>query len=1236
MPHSATHASLDALPCGFVQIDGADRVVLWNQQIERWTGLTRAAASGRAFAELFPDDPGLSALLADVRAGGRPRVLAQMFHGRLFRVPLPPGHLSGLAEMQQECHIVPLVEPAGHIALSVLDVTPRVVGQRRLQTLLAERTAARDRAERSLRDLAQREIELQARDRELSTISENIPEGALYQYVTTLAGPGRLTYLGRGAHRIFGELPRRLPVDVNWFTSRMHPDDVAGATAAGARSRETLEPFYHEVRIRAADGVERWASFRSRPRLGTDGAITFDGVIVDVTERRRAEEEARRQARFLAALNQTTLEMLGRRNVTDLLQALVDRACTLLRSSHTEISLLDQGDLVVRAFNFGADYLVGDRISRSQSAISWQAVDTGQPVVVADYASHPSNRAIYRERGVRVAAVFPILRGTECVGVLGLARDASDQPYSVEEVAEGVLLARMAALVLHNAAVHEEAVREAEARTAALRESEARFRGLFDQSPLIIALLELPEGRIVEINAAAVAAFGYARAEAIGHTTAELNLWADTDLRDHYLDQLRHASVVTGFEAEMRRKDGSTFTVLHNGCIISFGGKLYNIASVQDITPRKQSEAARDRTLALMRATLDSTADGILVVNAEGRIENFNANFFEMWRLPPFAVDDPGGEDVFLRTILDQLVEPADFLASLRDLYSGSEDEVFDLLHCKDGRIFERFSRPQLLQGRPAGRVWSFRDITDRRRAESALRESEERFRVLAEVSPVGIFRTDPAGRTTFVNRRWCEIAGLRPDQAFGDGWQAALHPEDRARVLAGWEGVLRDGGDGSAAEFRFIRPDGTVTWLVGQSRAQLRPDGTRDGFVGTITDVTNLKRAEEERLKVEAQLRQVHKMESLGTLAGGIAHDFNNILTGTFGFIDLARLELPENHPALLWLDRIGASSQRARDLVRQILTFSRKTEGRRSPQRVHVVVAEALRLLRTTLPPFVTLEHHLAADPPAILADPTQIHQVVVNLCTNAWHALPPRGGRIVVTLGACTVTAAHAAAHPDLRPGPAVRLAVTDDGCGMEPAVLEHIFEPFFTTREPGSGTGLGLAVVHGIVKSHEGTILVQSAPGVGSTFEIFFPAVPEAAPPAAKAPPAVPRGSGQRILLVDDDTVSGFAIEKLIESLGYAVKRHTRPEDALAVFTADPACCDLLVSDLAMPGMNGDELIERMLAVRASLPVIIVTGFVESARKDMLEQTAARAVLRKPIVRDEIARALAAHVPDAART
>ncbi len=531
--------------------------------------------------------------------------------------------------------------------------------------------------------------------------------------------------------------------------------------------------------------------------------------------------------------------------------------------------------------------------------------------------------------------------------------------------------------------------------------------------------------------------------------------------------------------------------------------------------------------------------------------------------------------------------------------------------------------------GRLAGRVWSFRDITDRRRAEAALRESEERFRVLADVSPVGIFSSDTTGRTVFVNRRWCEIAGLTPEQALGDGWKVALHPDDRSRVAASWAEAVNH-GESSAAEFRFVRPDGTVTWLVGQSRAQLRPDGTLAGYVGTITDVTSLKRAEEEREKVEAQLRQSRKMESLGTLAGGIAHDFNNILNGTFGFVDLARLELGPNHPVHAWLDRIAASSQRARERVRQILTFSRKNEGERVTLRLHGVVAEALRLLRSSLPAMVELESHIAPEAPPVRADATQIHQVVLNLCTNAWHAMPPRGGKIVVSLEGCTLTPAQAAAHPDLRPGEWVRLTVTDDGSGMDAATLDHIFEPFFTTKETGTGTGLGLAVVHGIVRSHEGAILVRSAVGIGSTFELYFPAVPAAVvPPVIKAAQA-PRGEGERVLVVDDDAVSGFAIEKMIESLGYQVSRCMRPEEALARFTAAPSSFDLVVTDFAMPGMDGQELMQQLIALRADLPVLVVSGYVDSARQRSLEETGARAVLRKPVSRDEIGRAVAAHL------
>ncbi|HVS51927.1 MAG TPA: PAS domain S-box protein [Opitutaceae bacterium] len=1084
------------------------------------------------------------------------------------------------------------------------------------------------------------------RNRQLQFLSDHFPDGVVYQYTVTAEGRRMLTYLGRGAERIFGERPPEMPTDVAWLTARIVAEDEPAMADDGERSRLELTPFNHDVRIHAADGVERWVSFRTQPRELSDGSIVWDGVVLDVTDQRGAEESVRRRAAFLAALNQTTLELLGRRNVGELLQALADRAATLLHSPHAEISLLEGDELVVRAFSKGRDYLAGDRVRRGEAALSWRAIDTCAPAVVAHYAEQPDSRAVYRAHGIHAAAVFPILRGGNCVGVLGLARETPGAPFANDDVQEGVLLAQMAALVLHNASIHEDAVRDAEARTLALRESEERFRGVFDKSPIVIALLSVPEGRIVEINPAAEAAFGFTRGEAIGRTSVALNLWVDLALRERYLEKLRTERAVSGFEAEMRRKNGEVFTVLYSGSLVTIAGQPYSLNLLQDISARKQSEAARDHSLALMRATLESTADGILVVNGDGRIETYNRNFAEMWRLDEADVrnaglpvrDDPHpsgsknpwhvpGEERLLRTILDQLVEPERFLVSVRDLYSGSEDEVFDELHCKDGRVFERYSRPQLMSGRPVGRVWSFRDITDRREAEAALRSSEERFRVLADVSPVGIFRTDPDGSTTFVNRRWCELSGLAFEEALGNGWMKALHPEDRDRVAANWAEAVR-AGESSAAEYRFVRLDGSIAWLVGQSRAHFDAAGRLAGYVGTITDVTNLKRAEEERKKIEAQLRQSRKMESLGTLAGGIAHDFNNILNGTFGFLDLARLELPPGHPAHEWLDRIAASSQRARELVRQILTFSRKTEGERVPQRLHAVVSEALRLLRSTLPTMVELDSRISVDAPPVLADATQIHQVVLNLCTNAWHALPERGGRIVVTLEPWTITSAQASAQPELLPGPSVRLSVSDNGSGMDAATLDHIFEPFFTTKDTGAGTGLGLAVVHGIVKAHGGGIVVRSTVGSGSSFELYFPAAPVAVePPKPAAPPETPRGKGERVLVVDDDAVSGFAIEKLVESLGYVVTRCTRPEEALARFAAAPMSFDLVVSDLAMPGMDGEELIGHLAGIRPGLPIVVVSGYVESARQRILESGHARAVMRKPVSRDELGRTLA---------
>jgi PAS domain S-box-containing protein len=924
---------------------------------------------------------------------------------------------------------------------------------------------------------------------------------------------------------------------------------------------------------------------------------------------------------FIIRLHEATLELLDYTTVAELLPSLVLCASTLLRVRRAEISLLDEGNLIVQATFPPAPHRTLKRVRHGEPSPAWEAIATRQPVLLAATAAGACAQA----------AVLPIWQSEECLGVLTLGRDEVDTPFTLDELKTFRPFAQVAARVLQNAERQGRALQAAGARATALRESEERFRAVFDQSPLVISLVSLSDGRLVELNRAGQTTFGFSHAEAVGRTSADLNLWLDPDRRIAYFNELMTTGRVSDFEAQFRRRNGEHFTVLCSGTRISIGGRAYSINLIQDITVWKHAVTESERSLAWMRATLESTADGILVVNERGKIETYNAIFAKMWGLEQQPATLPGHSDeIVLRGILDQLVSPEHFLAGIRDLYSRSDDEVLDILHCRDGRIFERFSRPQRVREQPAGRVWSFRNITDRRRAESALRESEERFRVLAEVSPVGIFSADPAGRTLFVNARWSEFAGVPAARAIADGWALALHPDDRDRVQASWNAAIRT-HEAWAAEFRFVRPDEAVTWLVGQSRPQKNPTGETTGHVGTLTDVTSLKRTEEARKKLERQLRQSSKMESLGTLAGGIAHDFNNILTGTFGFVDLARLELSTGHPVHAWLDRIAGSSHRARDLVRQILVFSRKDEGVRVSQRLHTVVNDALRMLRSMLPPMVSLEARVGPNTSPVLADTTQVQQVILNLCTNAWHALAPRGGRIIVTLENCSLTQDDAAQHPELRAGPWVRLSVADNGCGMDPSILEHIFEPFFTTRETGAGTGLGLAVVHGIVQSHQGAILVQSAVGVGSTFELYLPPIAEAPDPPDAKSLVIPLGHGERILVVDDDPVSGFAIEKLIETLGYHPRRFTRPEDALINFTEDPMHYDLVVTDLAMPGMNGAELMEHLIRIRPSVPIIVITGYIEPARVHALEGSAARAILHKPVARAELATIIARHLP-----
>lgn len=381
--------------------------------------------------------------------------------------------------------------------------------------------------------------------------------------------------------------------------------------------------------------------------------------------------------------------------------------------------------------------------------------------------------------------------------------------------------------------------------------------------------------------------------------------------------------------------------------------------------------------------------------------------------------------------------------------------------------------------------------------------------------------------------------------------------------------------------------------------------------------EIVERQHAEQNQQRLEEQLRQSQKMEAVGTLAGGIAHDFNNILAVIIPYSHFALEESADRPQMQEYLRQILAASDRAKNLVQQVLAFSRRQRQERQILDPQPIVKEALKLLRSALPTTIEIKQNLQPTPP-VLADPTQIHQVLMNLCTNAEHALHGQPGQLEIALTTTHVDAAFAQLHPELRVGEYVRLSVRDTGCGMSPELLARVFEPFFTTKAPGQGTGLGLSVVHGIVKSHDGAILVQSQPGQGTEFQIFLPAQQRSAvTPMVETKPAPAMGQGQHILLVDDEPAVANAVGRLLAQKGYRVTAKTSPQEAWQIFRAQPADFDLLLTDLTMPGMTGVELARQVYAMRADLPVVLTTGFGGDAVTNGMTSTNIRKVLQKPL-------------------
>ena len=490
------------------------------------------------------------------------------------------------------------------------------------------------------------------------------------------------------------------------------------------------------------------------------------------------------------------------------------------------------------------------------------------------------------------------------------------------------------------------------------------------------------------------------------------------------------------------------------------------------------------------------------------------------------------------------------------------------------------------------------------------LRVSESRYRSLVDRARDVIFTVSREGRITSLNPAFEVVTGLEAADWVGRPF-AELIASERAGAI--WTALQQRPGPALEVPVRASSGERVLEVVLAMS-----PDASAD-LLGIGRDVSDRKEAEARRTRLEVQLRQSQKREAIGTLASGIAHDFNNVLTAIMGQAQLLRDECegPERTRAV----EILQASARARDVVRQLLTFARSTGQEHLPVRLQQVIGEALQLLRASIPASVQLEAAIDSGTARVLADQGQMHQVVINLVTNAAAALQGRTGTVGVYLG--NLPASGDGSTPDM-----VRLRVSDDGVGMTPEVLERIFEPFFTTRPLGEGSGLGLAVVQGIVQDHGGQIFVRSTPGKGTTFDVELPAAgvqrAEPAPTLGVAPP----GAGERLLVVDDEAVIARVVSEQLRRLGYAVTSVNDPEDALELVAEDPEDFDLLLTDLQMPRMDGVELAARVARIRPELPVVLSTGNRWSIPASTARAAGIREIVDKPFRIEELAHVLRA--------
>jgi PAS domain S-box-containing protein len=687
-------------------------------------------------------------------------------------------------------------------------------------------------------------------------------------------------------------------------------------------------------------------------------------------------------------------------------------------------------------------------------------------------------------------------------------------------------------------------------------------------------------------------------------------------------------------EYRIRHPDGVYRWVLIRGmCIRDVRGQPLRMAgSVSDIDAEKRAQEA-------LRLSEERYAIAMTGSNEGHWVWDIATDEFYASPMVKDVFGLPADEPITTRTAFLEKVrfDPRDIEAVRRrvdDHLAGRtprlENEYRILL--PDGSIRWIQTRGQCFRdadGKPLRMAGASIDVTERKRAEEARQQSEQRYQLAITGVNQGVWDWDLPTDAVFMSARAQELLGHDPgDQVRQRREWIALwkyHPDDRGYVREELSKYLRGASRTFEVEYRMWHPSGAWRWYRDRGVALRDESGRPYRMAGSIEDVTDRKEAQAERDRLEAQLRQAQKLEAMGTLAGGVAHDFNNILAAILGYGEMAQKAATEGTSLRRYIDAAMSAGMRAKALVERILAFSRSGMGERVPVHVQSVVAEALNIVEGSLPPGVKLERALVAGDAAVLGDPTQLQQVVMNLCSNAAQAI--RGtGTVSVSVDSVELAEPRHVTTCTLARGQYVRLRIADTGTGIDMQVIDRIFDPFFTTKDVGVGTGLGLSLVHGIVTDLGGGIEVENRPGAGATFMVYVPRQ-SSVEAFSKVEEPIAAGDGETILLVDDETALVQLGEEMMAELGYEPVGFSSSAAALESFRGAPDRFDAVLSDEAMPGMTGSELAAKIHQIRPDIPIVLMSGFTSAALAAKARDAGVIEVLAKPLVSRDIARCLA---------